>query len=242
MHWFNYLAGNPADGSKPQVRKLIISDEYYQRVTSALIMRLRQHEEAVVQGGHLKLLLFIIELLFFWKAKEILLIIQFQASTRSANWNKNKLQPWGLYCPSHLQKSTDIHNKPHPLPKPFVLTPLHFNTCLNISPPNIQWQQSYIWNNPKQHMHPSQIASDAFPNELNPETFTSPPHTCCWFLSQNIRLILFSSHDSQVFQQSHLAHIFIIFRKHNWALVFNCLVFHMSTTSTFCFPPQFIGP
>ncbi|KAL5158202.1 DNA replication licensing factor MCM6 [Glycine soja] len=45
--------GNPADGSKPQVRKLIMSDEYYQRVTSALIMRLRQHEEAVVQGDGL---------------------------------------------------------------------------------------------------------------------------------------------------------------------------------------------
>ncbi|KAG5006055.1 hypothetical protein AAZX31_09G046400 [Glycine max] len=45
--------GNSADGSKPQVRKLVMSDEYYQRVTSALIMRLRQHEEAVVQGNGL---------------------------------------------------------------------------------------------------------------------------------------------------------------------------------------------
>jgi len=53
MHRFNYLAGNPADGSKPQAKKLVISDEYFQRVTGALIMRLRQHEEAAVQGGHL---------------------------------------------------------------------------------------------------------------------------------------------------------------------------------------------
>ncbi|WVZ21309.1 hypothetical protein V8G54_008631 [Vigna mungo] len=42
--------GNPADGSKPQAKKLVISDEYFQRVTSALIMRLRQHEEAAMQG------------------------------------------------------------------------------------------------------------------------------------------------------------------------------------------------
>jgi len=60
MHWFYYLPGNPADGSKPQAKKLVISDEYFQRVTSALIMRLRQHEEAAMQGGPFKpsLLLF----------------------------------------------------------------------------------------------------------------------------------------------------------------------------------------
>ncbi|ESW10876.1 hypothetical protein PHAVU_009G245600 [Phaseolus vulgaris] len=45
--------GNPADGSKPQAKKLVISDEYFQRVTGALIMRLRQHEEAAVQGNGL---------------------------------------------------------------------------------------------------------------------------------------------------------------------------------------------
>ncbi|KAG2398472.1 hypothetical protein LR48_Vigan468s005900 [Vigna angularis] len=45
--------GNPADGSKPQAKKLVISDEYFQRVTSALIMRLRQHEEAAMQGNGL---------------------------------------------------------------------------------------------------------------------------------------------------------------------------------------------
>lgn len=56
MHWFNYLAENPADGSNPQQgKKLVISDEYFQRVTRALVMRLRQHEETVAQeGGHLK--------------------------------------------------------------------------------------------------------------------------------------------------------------------------------------------
>ncbi|XP_027361042.1 DNA replication licensing factor MCM6 isoform X1 [Abrus precatorius] len=43
--------GNPGDGSKPQGKKLIISDEYFQRVTRALIMRLRQHEETAMQEG-----------------------------------------------------------------------------------------------------------------------------------------------------------------------------------------------
>ncbi|KAK7412958.1 hypothetical protein VNO78_04748 [Psophocarpus tetragonolobus] len=45
--------GNPADGARPQAKKLIISDEYFQRVTSAVIMRLRQHEEAASQEGGL---------------------------------------------------------------------------------------------------------------------------------------------------------------------------------------------
>lgn len=60
MHWFNYLAGNPADRSIPQKKKLIISDEYFQRVTRALIIRLRQQEDAASQGDHLKRLLFVI--------------------------------------------------------------------------------------------------------------------------------------------------------------------------------------
>ncbi|XLR61527.1 hypothetical protein S83_012199, partial [Arachis hypogaea] len=42
---------NAADGSNPQTKKLIISDEYFQRVTRALIMHLRQHEETVLQQG-----------------------------------------------------------------------------------------------------------------------------------------------------------------------------------------------
>ncbi|MED6143355.1 MCM DNA helicase complex subunit mcm6 [Stylosanthes scabra] len=42
---------NAADGSNPQPKKLIISDEYFQRVTRALIMHLRQHEETVLQQG-----------------------------------------------------------------------------------------------------------------------------------------------------------------------------------------------
>lgn len=55
MNWFNYLAENAADGSNPQGKKLIISDEYFQRVTRALIMCLRQHEETVLQeGSHVK--------------------------------------------------------------------------------------------------------------------------------------------------------------------------------------------
>lgn len=40
-----------AEGSAPQQgKKLVISDEYFQRVTQALVMRLRQHEETVAQG------------------------------------------------------------------------------------------------------------------------------------------------------------------------------------------------
>ncbi|KAK7303820.1 hypothetical protein RJT34_14737 [Clitoria ternatea] len=43
--------GNPADGSKPQGKKLVISDEYFQRVTRALIVCLRQHEETALREG-----------------------------------------------------------------------------------------------------------------------------------------------------------------------------------------------
>ncbi|KAL4395790.1 hypothetical protein AHAS_Ahas01G0027100 [Arachis hypogaea] len=42
---------NAANGSNPQPKKLIISDEYFQRVTRALIMHLRQQEETVLQQG-----------------------------------------------------------------------------------------------------------------------------------------------------------------------------------------------
>lgn len=45
--------GNPADRSIPQKKKLIISDEYFQRVTRALIIRLRQEEDAALQGNGL---------------------------------------------------------------------------------------------------------------------------------------------------------------------------------------------
>jgi hypothetical protein len=34
-----------------QGKKLVITDEYFQRVTQALVMRLRQHEEAVMHEG-----------------------------------------------------------------------------------------------------------------------------------------------------------------------------------------------
>ncbi|GER43247.1 DNA replication licensing factor MCM6 [Striga asiatica] len=39
-----------ADNNKSR-KKLVISDEYYQRVTRALVMRLRQHEDSLVHGG-----------------------------------------------------------------------------------------------------------------------------------------------------------------------------------------------
>ncbi|KAF5193857.1 Dna replication licensing factor mcm6 [Thalictrum thalictroides] len=45
---------NPESGAEPaskQSRKLVISDEYFQRVTQALVMNLRQHEEAAMQDG-----------------------------------------------------------------------------------------------------------------------------------------------------------------------------------------------
>ncbi|KAL6339961.1 hypothetical protein AAG906_038795 [Vitis piasezkii] len=40
----------PGSGNQ-QGKKLVISDEYFQRVTQALVMRLRQHEESVMQDG-----------------------------------------------------------------------------------------------------------------------------------------------------------------------------------------------
>ncbi|XP_058731529.1 DNA replication licensing factor MCM6 [Vicia villosa] len=43
---------NPADGSNPQRKKSTVTDEYFQRITKALVMRLRQHEETAVQQGN----------------------------------------------------------------------------------------------------------------------------------------------------------------------------------------------
>lgn len=34
-----------------QKKKLVITQEHFQRVTQALVMRLRQHEESVMQDG-----------------------------------------------------------------------------------------------------------------------------------------------------------------------------------------------
>ncbi|KAF8030719.1 hypothetical protein BT93_D0029 [Corymbia citriodora subsp. variegata] len=44
-------AKSGASSVDKQREKLVVSDEYFQRVTQALIMRLRQHEEAVIQEG-----------------------------------------------------------------------------------------------------------------------------------------------------------------------------------------------
>lgn len=159
---------------------------------------------------------------FFLKSKRKLLIVQFQASTRSANWNKNRLQDYEVYT---ARPPTEINwyiISPIPYQSHLSPTPLHLNTCLNISPPNIQWQQRYIWNNPKQHMHPSQFTSDTFPNELNPDMFTSAPHTRPWFLSQSMRLLLLFIPWFPSISAVHLAHIFIrIFRKCKKALSTN---------------------
>ncbi|KAK9267447.1 hypothetical protein L1049_009873 [Liquidambar formosana] len=40
-----------AGSADRQGKKLVITDEYFQRVTQALVMRLRQHEEAIIQDG-----------------------------------------------------------------------------------------------------------------------------------------------------------------------------------------------
>lgn len=45
------LAENGEGPASKQGKKLLISDEYFQRVTRALVMRLRQHEETVLQEG-----------------------------------------------------------------------------------------------------------------------------------------------------------------------------------------------
>ncbi|KAL3345760.1 hypothetical protein AABB24_024623 [Solanum stoloniferum] len=44
-------AENGAGTTSKQGKKLVITDEYFQRVTRALILRLRQHEETVMQDG-----------------------------------------------------------------------------------------------------------------------------------------------------------------------------------------------
>jgi DNA replication licensing factor MCM6 len=45
---------NGAASASRQGKKLVISEEYFQRVTQALVMRLRQHEEAVMRDGKLQ--------------------------------------------------------------------------------------------------------------------------------------------------------------------------------------------
>ncbi|KAG5228080.1 hypothetical protein OIU76_017570 [Salix suchowensis] len=50
----NPVSGNTENGAASagrQGKKLVISEEYFQRVTQALVMRLRQHEEAVMRDG-----------------------------------------------------------------------------------------------------------------------------------------------------------------------------------------------
>ncbi|KAH7569745.1 hypothetical protein JRO89_XS06G0259700 [Xanthoceras sorbifolium] len=44
-------AENESASANRQGKTLVISDEYFQRVTQALVMRLRQHEESVIQEG-----------------------------------------------------------------------------------------------------------------------------------------------------------------------------------------------
>ncbi|PWA38956.1 DNA replication licensing factor Mcm6 [Artemisia annua] len=42
---------HPENAEVPGAKKLVITDEYFQRVTQALVMRLRQHEETVAREG-----------------------------------------------------------------------------------------------------------------------------------------------------------------------------------------------
>lgn len=44
-------ADSGASSADKQREKLVVSDEYFQKVTQALIMCLRQHEEAVMREG-----------------------------------------------------------------------------------------------------------------------------------------------------------------------------------------------
>ncbi|KAL6532244.1 MCM DNA helicase complex subunit mcm6 [Orobanche gracilis] len=41
----------PSENKESAAKKLVLSDEYFQRVTRALVMRLRQHEDAIMHGG-----------------------------------------------------------------------------------------------------------------------------------------------------------------------------------------------
>ncbi|KAM3694153.1 hypothetical protein ACB098_07G035900 [Castanea mollissima] len=45
------VAESGAGSLNQQAKKLVITDEYFQRVTQALVMRLRQHEETITQEG-----------------------------------------------------------------------------------------------------------------------------------------------------------------------------------------------
>ena len=51
---YRYCTENGAASASRQGKKLVISEEYFQRVTQALVMRLRQHEEAVMRDGKLQ--------------------------------------------------------------------------------------------------------------------------------------------------------------------------------------------
>lgn len=46
-----YHAENGDEATTQKGKKLVITDEYFQRVTHALVMHLRQHEESVMQEG-----------------------------------------------------------------------------------------------------------------------------------------------------------------------------------------------
>lgn len=46
-----FRAEHGAGPESGQGKKLVITDEYFQRVTRALVMRLRQHEETLTQEG-----------------------------------------------------------------------------------------------------------------------------------------------------------------------------------------------
>jgi hypothetical protein len=48
---FQTSDNDQAQAADPGKKKLVITEEHFQRVTQALVMRLRQHEESVMQDG-----------------------------------------------------------------------------------------------------------------------------------------------------------------------------------------------
>jgi len=46
-----YLEAGGQGNESRQKKKMVITEEHFQRITQALVMRLRQHEETVIRDG-----------------------------------------------------------------------------------------------------------------------------------------------------------------------------------------------
>lgn len=51
MFQYKFIVAGDQGTEIRQKKKMVITEEHFQRVTQALIMRLRQHEETVMQDG-----------------------------------------------------------------------------------------------------------------------------------------------------------------------------------------------